>query len=433
MKRWQVVLFGVLACSAAPAAAQQYDPFDRLGTIQPRENIFGRDRVIGVLDRPRPAYAAQPIRAGRIEIMPQIIGTLEYDDNVFATDDNRVSDGIVRLRPRVSVARPDPDLSLSLAGEAELTRYLSQTSENSEQYTLEGRARYTVSRETLVDVRLLQARAIEERTAPGSLTGLSRPNRFDLSEAYAEVRHEVGRIRVRTTLDWERRNYVDNRSRLGLPIDQDFRDRSTVTIGTIGEYALSPSFAVFVAGSANKRDYRTRIGPIPARDSRGWELAAGASFELGKLMRGALRLGYLSQDYASPQFRDVNGLLVRGELSYFVTPLVTITATADRSVVETGVLEAAGYLRSAVGLRADYELLRNLILQGEVGYERRRFNAVDRRDDRFAAGFSATWLLSPRWSLKGELRHRGQDSSGPIPGRDFGQNRAMLSLVFKGL
>lgn len=433
MMRIALLSVAGLACLAAPAAAQQYDPFDRLGTIQPRENIFGRDRVVGVLDRPRPAYAAQPIRAGSLNIMPQIVGTLEFDDNVFATDENRVSDGIVRLRPRVSVVRPDPDLTLSLAGEAEFTRYMSRQSENSDQCAVEGRGRYTISRETLVDLRLLQARAIEERTSPDSLTGLARPNRFDISEAYGEVRHEVGRIRVRTTLDWERRNYQDNRNPLGAVIDQDFRDRSTVTIGTIGEYAFSPRFAVFVAGSANARDYRTRIGPIPARDSRGWELAAGASFEVGKLMRGALRLGYLSQNYRSPQFRDVNGVLVRGELSYFITPLVTITATADRSVVETGVLEAAGYLRTAGGLRVDYELLRNLILQGEVGYERRRFNAVDRRDGRFAAGLTATYLVSPRWSVRGEYRYRSQDSEGLIPGRDFGQNRALVSLVFKGL
>jgi hypothetical protein len=434
MNLWRLCLALVLAVLAAvPARAQQFDPFDRLGTIQPRENLFGRDRAVGVLDRPRPAYAAQPVRAGRFEILPQLLGTLENDDNVFATERDTVSDAILRLRPRVAVNRPDPDLSLSLAGEAELTRYASRQSENSDAYALEGRARYVVDRDTNVDLRLLRARAIEERTDPSSLNGLARPNRFDVTEAYGEVRREVGRARVRTTLDWERRDYRDNRTRLGAGVDQDFRDRATLTLGVIGEYALSPSFAVFVAGSANKRDYRPRIGPLPARDSRGWDVAAGASFELGKLMRGALRLGYLKQDYRSPVFRDVGGVLVRGELSYFVTPLVTVTATADRSVVETGVVEAAGYLRTAAGVRVDYELLRNLILQGEAGYEKRRFNAVERRDDRFAAGLSATWLINRRLSLKGELRHRGQDSAGPFPGRQFAQNRALVSLVFKGL
>src|SRR3546814_20794569 len=82
-----------------------------------------------------------------------------------------------------------------------------------------------------------------------------------------------------------------------LPIDQDFRDHSSYTGTAIGEYALSPSVALFVAGSLGKRDYRERSGPVAARDSTGFDLAAGASFELGRKARGSLSLGYLHQDY----------------------------------------------------------------------------------------------------------------------------------------
>src|SRR3546814_8884020 len=89
------------------------------------------------------------------------------------------------------------------------------------------------------------------------------------------------------------------------------------------DLALSPSVALFVAGSLGKRDYRERSGPVAARDSTGFDLAAGASFELGRKARGSLRLGYLHQDYKAAEFEDVSGFLVRGELAYFLTPLVT--------------------------------------------------------------------------------------------------------------
>src|SRR3546814_15722587 len=82
-----------------------------------------------------------------------------------------------------------------------------------------------------------------------------------------------------------------------LPIDQDFRDHSSYTGTAIGEYALSPSVALFVAGSLGKRDYRERSGPVAARDSTGFDLAAGASFELGRQARGSPRPGYLHQHY----------------------------------------------------------------------------------------------------------------------------------------
>ncbi|MBK5265363.1 MAG: outer membrane beta-barrel protein, partial [Alphaproteobacteria bacterium] len=132
-------------------------------------------------------------------------------------------------------------------------------------------------------------------------------------------------------------------------------------------------------------------------------------------------------------FNDVGGLLVRGELAYFITPLVTLTAKVNRDVAETGVIEAAGYVRTTASLRADYELLRNVILRAEAENEHRNFVGINRQDDRFTGDLSATWLVSPRWSMQMGFSHRGQDSSGLLSGRDFSENRMSVSAVFKGL
>jgi len=146
-----------------------------------------------------------------------------------------------------------------------------------------------------------------------------------------------------------------------------------------------------------------------------------------------LRLGYLDQNYRDPMFSDVNGLLVRGELAYFVSPLVTLTAKLDRSVIDSGLAGSAGYLRTGYSLRADHELLRNLILQAELGGEHRRYNGIDRVDDGLSGRFSANYLISPRWAFRAEFSHRQQDSSGIVAGREYEGNQATLGLVFKGL
>jgi hypothetical protein len=424
----------LLLLGGAPMAhAQSFDPFERLGTLQGSDNPFGRDRNIGVAERPRPEYEAVPIKAGSLAIMPQLVAGLELNDNIYALSSPRVNDEILRIRPRLRIARPSPNLALSLAGEYDGTRYFRNSTENTNDYTAQGNAHYTISRDTIFDLGLVHSRESEDRASPDSLAGLARPNRFYRSEAYGALTHSFNRLRLRGTLDYERRNYLSNRDGAGNMVDQNFRDRSTLTGAVIAEYGLSPSFALFVAGSANQRDYRTRIGPVPARDSSGYEAAFGANFELGRLMRGSLRLGYLEQDYKDPVFRDVDGLLIRGELAYFVTPLVTLTAKVDRDVAETGVIEAAGYVRTTTSLRADYELLRNLILRAQVGNEHRSFVGADRRDDRFTGDLGATWLLSPRWSLQMGFSHRGQDSKGLLQGRDFSENRLSLGAVFKGL
>lgn len=432
MKR--AITFALLgSCGVAmPALAQQSDATDGLGSVS-SENSFGRDRNIGVLERRRPDYTPEPIHVGVLELLPRMAIGAGYDDNLYAQEDNRIGDAYLRIRPRVSLVRPSPTLKLSLDGELDLLRYADRASENATQYSVNAGALYTISKSNTLNVMLRNGRYSQERVSPDSPTQASRPVRFTLSGGTATYTHVFNRLRVRGVVDVENRNYSDSVTPLGDPVDQDFRDHTTYTGTAVGEYALSPSISLFAAGSLNKRDYRQRIGPVPARDSKGFELAGGASFELGRKARGSLRLGYFEQDYRPVEFEDVSGFLVRGELAYFLTPLVTITGTVDRGIKETGVNGATGYLATNMTLRADYELLRNLIISAGGELEKRDFNNIDRQDDRWTWRGSASYLVSKRMALRVDLQRRTQSSWGATAGREFADNRVSVGLTFSGL
>lgn len=432
MKR--AILLSLLGgCSAAaPALAQQSDATDGLGSVS-SENSFGRDRNVGVLERRRPDYTPEPIHVGTLELLPRMAVGVGYDDNLYAQPDDEIGDAYVRIRPRLSLVRPSPDLRLSLDGELDLLRYADRSSENATQYSVNAGALYTISKSDTLNLTLRHGRYSQERVSPDSPTQASRPVRFDLSGGTATYTHVFNRLRVRGVVDLENRNYGDSVTPDGDEIDQDFRDHTIYTGTAIGEYALSPSVALFVAGSVNKRDYRERIGPVAARDSRGFDLAAGASFELGRKARGSLRLGYLHQDYRPAEFEDVSGFLVRGELAYFLTPLVTITGTVDRGIRETGVNGATGFLATNMTLRADYELLRNLIISAGGELEKRDFNNIDRQDDRWTWRGSASYLVSKRMALRLDLQRRTQSSRGVTAGREFADNRVSVGFTFSGL
>jgi len=417
---------------AFPALAQQSDATDALGSVS-SENSFGRDRNVSVLERPRPDYTAEPLDLGAFEVMPRISIGAGYDDNLYAQRTDRVGDGYLRIRPRISITRPSPNLRLSLNGEVDLLRYLNRASENATQYNFDGHALYTISRDTTLALAASHGRYSQERVSPDSPTNSVRPTRFTISDANATLTHTFNRLRLRGVIDVENRDYRDGRTPTDTVVDQDFRDHTTVTATGISEYALSPSIALFLAGAYNQRDYRTRIGPVPARDSTGFELAAGSSFEIGRIMRGSLRLGYLKQNYKDPIFNNISGLLVRGEVAYFLTPLVTITGTVDRSVSETGILGAAGYLKTTTTLRADYELLRNLILGASAELEKRDFQNLDRKDDRWTLRAGASYLMSKRIALRGDFQRRSQSSAGALPGREFVDNRVSVGVTFSGL
>jgi hypothetical protein len=417
---------------AAPALAQQSDATDGLGSVS-SENSFGRDRNVSVLERRRPDYTAEPIHIGTLELMPRIAVGAGYDDNLYAQPNDEIGDAYVRIRPRFSLVRPSPNLKLSLDGELDLLRHADRSSENTTQYSVNAGALYTISRSDTLNLTARYGRYSQERVSPDSPTQASRPVRFTVNGGTATYTHVFNRLRVRGVVDVENRNYRDSLTPGGEELDQDFRDHTTYTGTAIGEYALSPSVALFVAGSVNKRDYRERTGPVAARDSKGFDLAAGASFELGRKARGSLRLGYLHQDYRPAEFEDVSGLLVRGELAYFLTPLVTITGTIDRGVKETGVSGATGFLATNMTLRADYELLRNLIISAGGELEKRDFNNIDRRDDRWTWRGSASYLVSKRLALRFDVQRRTQSSWGFNAGREFADNRVSVGVTFSGL
>lgn len=430
----KIILFAGLANAvwAGVAHAQISDATDLAGQAT-SASAFGRDRNVSVLQRQHPDYEPVPMHVGILELTPSMAVAAGYDDNLFAVRSPRIDDAYLHLVPRLKIVRPSPDLKLTLNGQFDLTRYADRTSENQTNYRIDGSGHYVISNATAFDFSALHGRFAQERTDPDSPVLATRPIRFTITEGSGILTHVFNRLRLRGQVDLEQRDYRDGRDPQGNMVDQDFRDRTTYTGTGIGEYALSPSLSLFGAASYNIRDYRTRIGPVPARDSQGYEIAAGTSFELGAKARGSFRAGYLKQHYRDPFFDDISGLLVRGQLEYFLTPLVTLTAKVDRTVNETGILEAAGYLSTTASIAADYELLRNFILSASVEKEARDFNNIDRNDDRWNLRASGTYRLSPRIALRADLLRRSQSSVGTVPGREFEKTRMSVGVTFSGL
>lgn len=433
MTRGVILLAGMINVAVTGVAfAQVSDATDDVGRESP-SSAFGRDRNVSVMEREHPEYEPVPVHLGMLELTPSMAIGTGYDDNLYAVQAPRIGDAYLHLVPRLKIVRPSENLKLTLNGQFDLTRYASRTTENQTNYRVDGSAHYVISNATTFDLSALHGRFAQERTDPDSPALTQRPIRFTISEATGTVIQVFNRLRLRGLLNVEKRDYRDGADALGNVVDQDFRDRTTITGTGIGEYALSPSIALFGAGSYNTRDYRTRIGPVPARDSQGYELALGSSFELGAKIRGSLRAGYLKQNYRDPFFADIGGVLVRGDIAYFLTPLVTLTGTIDRKVNETGILEAAGYLSTTATVRADYELLRNLILSASVEKEARDFNNIDRNDDRLNYRASGIYRLSPRVALRADLLHRSQSSVGTVLGREFEKTRLSFGVTLSGL
>ena len=152
-------------------------------------------------------------------------------------------------------------------------------------------------------------------------------------------------------------------------------------------------------------------------------------FELGALIRGEVAAGYIRQDFQDAAYGDLDGVGGRARLSWFPTRLTTLTATAARSVEDTGVIGSAGALRTDVSISVDHELLRNLILTAETAWSEDDYNGLDRTDTRFAASFSAIYRLNRRYNLTAGLTYLDQSSSGAAAGPTYRSTRLSIAVA----
>jgi hypothetical protein len=190
--------------------------------------------------------------------------------------------------------------------------------------------------------------------------------------------------------------------------------------------------ALFVSAQVNARRYDD-MPPLASfdRDSSGYETTVGADFDITRLVRGQVQVGYLNQNYASSAFHTVSGPVVHAQVAYYFSGLTTFTVTADRQVIDAVDPVAVSFLQTRGGLQVDHELLRNVILSGRFSYETDNFTGEQRDDRRASASGSVTYLLNRHLGLTGEYSFLNEDSSGAARISSYVVNVVSLSLVFQ--
>jgi hypothetical protein len=90
----------------------------------------------------------------------------------------------------------------------------------------------------------------------------------------------------------------------------------------------------------------------------------------------------------------------------------------DRNSTQAGVSNyeessfdgGSSLIQTEYGLRADYELLRSLIVSGLVGFEIDDYQGAGREDDYVKAGLSALYYVNRSWAVGVNYRYTNLDS-----------------------
>ncbi len=416
---WTVI---AILAAAGNAAAQMAATMPSSAPVVEPTNIDGRP--MGVLERPHSDYAARGINLGAFTFYPQLTGGARFDDNIYARPTNRVSDWIYVLRPEFLLKSNWPRHAFWLNGWVEALEHQHYGSDN--QLNGGGALGGTleIQRDLTFTGQAAYQRNHEERGTGDSLTFFDKPVAYNQFDTSGSLNKRFNRLYTIFGGSVRRIDY-ETPTVNGVPVSQDYRD-GTITSETarVG-YDLSPMTSVFVEGAVMQR----RFGD-PRYNSDGYRMVGGLAFEPSRLTKGEIYVGYLHEGYNTVGFRDISVFTYGGNLAWYVTPLLTITFDGRREAKESSYLNGVSILDSQAGVKADYELLRNLIVGGGVGYIQDKYEGTTRADAYWQPSAYIKYLINPIFTAGFDYKRTNFKTDG-IGVLDYTRDVYMLYLNAK--
>lgn len=403
-----VVAFAAPSVKAQEAALPQLDP-----VATPSIGDGGVE--LDVTRRHRSEFDPRGIPVGSWTLLPSVAAHLGYESNLYGAETNRTSGGFAEIEPSIALQSNFTGGAVTVQADGRFRRFFDQSPANETSYKTAVDGRYDMSGTISLYAGASFGQLIERRDSSGFPDGVVEPIRFLQTTGYVRGQYEAGNLRALASVDYTRFDFRDATT-IGpdgttARFDQAVRNHDIGRASLDADYAITPDFGIFARGTASMVRYdRSEIAPgIPNLDANDYSALVGITLGRGQLVRGSIGVGYNWRDYQAGSLGRIGGIAFNVDLKYFMTPLVTISVSGSRTLEEAvvqnagagqAIVEKAGGLINTVGtVRADYELLRSLILNASVTVRHAKFRDDPRRDTVIEAGAGATYHMSRRLAL----------------------------------
>lgn len=358
------------------------------------------DPNVPVTARPRPDYDPLGIRAGGFLIYPSMTVASSYDSNIFATKNDTTDDFIFSFLPGIQIRSNFPRHSINFAVAGDIGRYVSETRENYEDVGTTLGGRLDITRTSRLTAQAGFAKDHERRDDPEDpgADATRNPVEFYSYTGSLGYQQEFNRFNFGLLGTFDRQDYSPNQ--------ESDRDRNLYGGRLRTGYFISPRINAFLQGGY-RREQRDASNQS-MRDNNVYSAGVGTEIDFTGLLFGEFNVGWSLQDFDDSQFDSENGLDYGVNLTWNPTQLTTARLEGGGGFVPSDV--GSSNLESRIGLRVDHELLRNLLIGGQVAYTRNDFQDTNRTDNRFDLGPNLTYLVNRHFSLGAGYNFTKRDS-----------------------
>jgi hypothetical protein len=357
---------------------------------------FGQ-RGVSVIDRPRPAYDPIPIPVGGFNFLPSVSAIGGYQSNVYGSPNAQgdvYGQIIAAAQLNSNWAVNSLDFSAFLSDRA----YPVATAANTFTYGATATGRYDVTPTEALNAVVSSQRIAQSRTSIADTLSTLSPTIYQLSSVELGSSSTFGRLHAYLTGRLAYYDYLNATGDDGLKLDQQYRDYTDSEVLAGLGYDMGANRELFLTGDFDSRQYR-QDASASLRNGSGFQFLTGIRSEITPLIRGQIGIGYIQEQFDNSQFPNRGGLAVDTSIDYLATELTTVRFTARRYIENVALATSPGSLTTRFDLGADHELLRNLILTGDLEYENGDYIGVKGHADLGGASFGLKWMLDRHYTI----------------------------------
>lgn len=372
-------------------------------------------------------------------ILPEFQATGYYDDNIYATDQAKVSDYVAIFTPTVKIRSLWDRHSLKMSAGANFGRYQDNSAEDYNDVWAELDGGYDLGENSNLFGGAGYSKKHEARDSKESHRSGIEPTTYEVQDLRLGLRQGYGDLTLRVAGTYQALNYANMPASDGSVIVNDDRDRTVSGLGARATKKLAKGSAVYLQGFVNRRSYdETPDQSGYDRDSQGYTASVGMTRALARKGKFDAYIGMLSQEYDDPSFDRVTEPAFAVNLRWYPAETYKLTANLDRTLSETTELGASGYLYTRLDLQLDKKLLNNIVGYLSYGYGLADYQEVGREDVINSFGLGLNYYLSQKVLISGGFTHISNDSndvtlSGLAPDEtyDYERNLVLVSIKVK--
>lgn len=381
-------------------------------------------------------------------VHPYVVTTGMYEDNVYQTSKNEISDYATIFSPGIWLALPgvrekaaSPTTAPRTTGgvgvvedrgdvirrmkaflhyRADMTRYEEEDSEDSDDQRFEGLLQYSLKGGLAFEA---MGQYLDSHENPGESVSGAKDD-YNSNLLGGRVTYDMG---TRFRLRGEYSNFDVN---YDSP-DSETRNRNDDKYGASLYYKLTGKSSVLVEYNFVDISYNES----PDLDSEEHYMWGGYRYRLSEKTMGEVKLGYLNKDYVAADVEDQSDFVVKGWVDYELTGKSRLHLIASRIPEEADKYGKQSALSNNVSVGLSHDLTSKIMLSLEGGYGKTTYEddyiykgvAGEREDDKYTAKLSLDYRIQDWLGVGASYTHFDKQSN--IDDLSYTDNTVLLSLT----